>query len=947
MRRKDEDKPGAMPSKAVAMRLCASLALFTVSIYWASIFLESHNYYSLPVSKKGDSFNSEAIESARKTLHALSAVGPRIAGTIANDVVARDFLLGAIEKIKQSSSNEFIIDVEVQRPTGYYHLEFLNRFTNAYCNVTNVVVKLTPKSLLQKMGEKKIPSVLVNAHFDSFVLSPGASDDLVGVALMLEVLRLLSLDTDLAKTMQNSVVFLFNGAEESNLQGAHGFISQHRWAQNVRVLVNLEAIGAGGREIVFQCNSPWLIGLYGRSAPFPTSSGIAHELFQLLLWRVAATDWRVIIEHGPAGIVGTDSAYVDNGYAYHSSFDTAGAVPDGTLFNTGSNLLAFIRALVSAPELSLGQPDWLALNNLKSNADGFIYNRFDSHFIFFDVFRLVQISYSGFYVYLINFLVGFGALYLCWHLVPDTTVLKSILSGSFQTIGANCLLCGVLGYLYSIFAPMRWYTGGINYTILVYLPPVLLMEYVMSSKRYLNIKTMPIRNCRDVDGLLHWTALLLITTPLKHKGSYMFMMWALFGSISLCWRLWFNKSRSVADLKRGQLTSGQLLMVEVISALILVPPVLFWLRYMRSTLELFVPMLGKTGTFLNGDVTVGLLMALFLGGFFRLLLVNFRSIKAFDDYMVVNSEATTRNVKRLAAVVILGTFICLALFSSSYSLSRPKRLWIHHLERDLTGLKEGKDSGVWVVGFDGQGMAPLLSDAGRLDGRHYTSSFRGTWLTPRSEGSEPIVTPVDYTHHGKGFNCAIIDGECYIYWPYYFPVAEALRESFYLPAAPPKLVGIEESDKEFSLAVAAKSSTHSAGSTRRISILLTGPTHEMLVIRDRYGGSRVRRWGFIQTTSLAAHPSFREQDIPLQKVPAPRPDGVYYIQIGFGICQGNCAFRMELEVENDEKVEISAYGHYVLARNTPELIDLTAELPGWSVGAEWTYFVSKVIATSA
>lgn len=472
----------------------------------------------------------------------------------------------------------------------------------------------------------------------------------------------------------------------------------------------------------------------------------------------------------------------------------------------------------------------------------------------------------------------------------------------------------------------------------------------MGSKRYVNIKTIPIRNCRDVDGLLHWTALLLIATPIQHKGAYMFMIWAIFGSINLCWRMWFNKSRSIADLKlRGQLTPGQLLMVEVISALILVPSVLFWFRYTRSTLELFVPMLGKTGTFLNGDATVGLLMSFFLGGFCRLPLVHFRSMKAFDDYMTVNFDSTTRNVKKLAATVILGTFLYLAVFSSSYSLSRPKRLWIHHLERDLSGLKEGKDSGVWVVGFDGQGLAPLLAQKGRLDGRHYTSSFRGTWLTPRSEGSEPIMTPVDYTHHGKGFNCAVMDGECYIYWPYYFPVAEALRESFYLPAAPPKLIGsgIEESNREFSLTATAKSSAVPAGSTRRISIMLTGPAHQMLIIRDRYGGSRVLRWGFIQTTSLAMHPNFREQDIPLRKAPVPRPDGVYYIQIGFGICQGSCAFRMELEVENDEKVEISAYGHYVLARNTPELIGLTAELPAWSVGAEWTYFVSKVIATSA
>lgn len=49
-------------------------------------------------------------------------------------------------------------------------------------------------------------------------------------ALMLEAARALSKGPPLNRP----VVLLFNGAEETNQQGSHGFITQHRWAGEVR-----------------------------------------------------------------------------------------------------------------------------------------------------------------------------------------------------------------------------------------------------------------------------------------------------------------------------------------------------------------------------------------------------------------------------------------------------------------------------------------------------------------------------------------------------------------------------------------------------------------------------------------------------------------------------------------------------------------------------------------
>lgn len=56
-------------------------------------------------------------------------------------------------------------------------------------------------------------------------MSAGASDNAVSVAVALEVLEVLSRRPT---PLEHAVVFLFNGAEEKALLGAHGFITQHK-----------------------------------------------------------------------------------------------------------------------------------------------------------------------------------------------------------------------------------------------------------------------------------------------------------------------------------------------------------------------------------------------------------------------------------------------------------------------------------------------------------------------------------------------------------------------------------------------------------------------------------------------------------------------------------------------------------------------------------------------
>jgi len=187
---------------------------------------------------------------AREYLRQLISVGPRPAGSYANEVLAVDFLKREVKAIQSKANPKHRISVDLQKPRGSFNLEFVDGLTHHYRDIQNFVVKLEPGvGQNDTFLDKKRHSLLLNCHFDSVPQSPGASDDAVSCAIMLEILSALARSPN---DLRHAVVFLFNGAEENMLPGSHGFITQHEWADEVRAFVNLEACGAGGREIVFQ-----------------------------------------------------------------------------------------------------------------------------------------------------------------------------------------------------------------------------------------------------------------------------------------------------------------------------------------------------------------------------------------------------------------------------------------------------------------------------------------------------------------------------------------------------------------------------------------------------------------------------------------------------------------------------------------------------------------------
>ncbi|CAH1640024.1 unnamed protein product [Spodoptera littoralis] len=280
---------------------------------------------------------------AHRHLINLTAIGPRVAGSYENEVLAVGVLVAAVKDIAAHASPHNQLELDVHTASGAFALSFMDGMNNVYRDVQNVVVRV------RGVGGRATgrSALLLNCHFDTVPDSPGASDDGAGCAVLLDVLRALAAAR---RPLRHDAVFLFNGAEENILQASHAFITQHKWARDVRAFINIEACGAGGREVLFQAgpHDPWIVEMYASVVPHPYASSLAQELFESGLIP-ADTDFRIFRDFG--NLSGVDLAWSSNGYVYHTRLDTAAAVPAAALQRTGDNVLALAAALLASARL--------------------------------------------------------------------------------------------------------------------------------------------------------------------------------------------------------------------------------------------------------------------------------------------------------------------------------------------------------------------------------------------------------------------------------------------------------------------------------------------------------------------------------------------------------------------------------------------------------------------
>ena len=190
-------------------------------------------------------------------------------------------------------------------------------------------------------GQGTEGAVLLVAHYDSFPHSPGAGDNGVGVAAVLETLRALRAYGPLSR----DVIVLFSDAEELGLLGAQAFVREHRWVQDIACVVNLDGRGNRGPVLLMEVSPSSWVRSFSRGVARPWAYGLTSSLYRGM---GGDTDFSVFRQ---AGFFGYNLTFVHGVSAYHGPGDVPGELDVGLLQQMGEQCLSLVHQLGQKPDL--------------------------------------------------------------------------------------------------------------------------------------------------------------------------------------------------------------------------------------------------------------------------------------------------------------------------------------------------------------------------------------------------------------------------------------------------------------------------------------------------------------------------------------------------------------------------------------------------------------------
>lgn len=721
--------------------------------------------------------NAFIAERAYKDLKILNDFGPKPTGSYANEVLAVDFLLREISYIDQLKNKNQEIIIDKQIVSGGYVGVYMNKSaTSVYRNVQNVIAKL--------VGKHKEHALLLNCHFDSVATSPGASDDLSGCAVMLEILRVMSRQSDIN---QYSIIFLFNGAEETPLQASHGFISSHRWAKEVRAFLNLESAGSGGKEMLFQSGpkNPWLIEMYAKAIKYPYAQAAAEEVFQSGVIP-SDTDFRVFRDVGR--VPGMDFAYTANGYRYHTKYDSIEYIPMSVLQRTGDNILSLTNTIANSDRLGTE-------------------HKMTEHTVYFDFLGVFFVHYSADVAFMINLSVVLLSIIIPFLSLARSTsgthgrqIRSETMIGfvaTFLGAGVSGIVCFLIGYQLDLIGrPMSWYSST-NLVLGIYCCPALLCQCLvhMLCSKVFGSKTTPLSLALKVQARLSgvnlfWGMLTLGITFTGYRVAYIFMILIFFSLLS----------NTLISMFAVQNSVHKWLYIHLVFQIF---AILWSTQFYHMMMNMFIPITGRIGASINPDLIIGVIAT-----FLTLLTCSYMTPLLF----------LLKKTDKLIGELVAITVIALLLASWTHvgfpyrddSLKAPtvQRHYITHTLRtfhDYNGGIRHTDSGF------------LLQELDRNAGKTI----------------EGIAIPDTITRMREIPAC---ENELFCAIPFYSIWHQVLFENYWFPAPPP----LVHSSVKCALRSKDKLSEHD----HSMQLTLTGD-HQCALIIGPKAGTTLQKWDIV------------------------------------------------------------------------------------------------------
>ncbi|KAF9296074.1 hypothetical protein BGZ88_000788 [Linnemannia elongata] len=607
-------------------------------------------------------------ESVRKVVrHLANDIGYRVVGT-EQEVEAKEYLIKELVQLKEQSlvaqhrwngKNKAAetqdvsfpnFDMWVQVSDGSHRFDFMSK--------GNVMKTPSCSTLITTLG------------------SPGAVDDGLGVGVMMEIIRVMS---QRPSKMKNGIVFLFNGGEESLQDASHAFITQHELKDNVRAVVNLEACGTSGREILFQANSRAMIDAYA-TVPHPHG---ANDLFATGLI-LSDTDYRQFTHHG--NLTGLDMAVYKNSYLYHTHLDLDEYMEAGLPQHMGENALALATFLTEKAELT----------NLEATTS----------VVFFDVFGLFFVAYSWATALKSHFLIGGLALFTMATSVSRPSA-RGTISIFLSFLAAILLPNFSVILLKALGTPMQWFSHEWLSSLLF--SPMSLAG--MFGVQYLFHDSKASSGANELNTFsslqLFFTIALASVSYVGLASSYVFALFTLSITIAL-----FINSRKVAqDSKDG----SEVLSVDFSTYFIAsIAPSSYLAFVIFSVLDIFIPLTGRIGV----DAPVDNIVAV-LTGFLTFV---------FCPPVLAFSHRFGRAVLKRIVIGLLVIHLLIVLLSSAtssaYNELHPKRIFVQHVRNVTSG-----ESGLYIAHADpGPFYEPYVTKVETLFNE--TSTFRSAEANP-------------------------------------------------------------------------------------------------------------------------------------------------------------------------------------------------------------------------
>ena len=194
---------------------------------------------------------------------------------------------------------------------------------------------------IRKEGRTNLPAILLVSHHDSVAVSPGGSDNGMGVAVCLDAARMLTLQ----EPPQRPVIILVTDGEEAGLLGAKLFAQNHAWANDIGAVINIDNRGGDGPAQLFETGLQdfALINAIAPRITHPVMGSFFVEIYRRM---PNGTDLSAFLARGNTGINIACTGAIER---YHTPADTFHAVNLASLQHQGDMATQALGGLCAMP----------------------------------------------------------------------------------------------------------------------------------------------------------------------------------------------------------------------------------------------------------------------------------------------------------------------------------------------------------------------------------------------------------------------------------------------------------------------------------------------------------------------------------------------------------------------------------------------------------------------